>query len=143
LFSSATFNALQLFLASKVGMFRVIYLVQCALIQEKGFIIQLTFDNSIRRMMETILPVILQLVGGAGGGNGIGALLKKISLGPVFNTIVGLIGGVGLGQLLKLLVPALGGSDLGGILSQLIGGGVGGGLLTIIVGFIRNLIAKK
>mgnify|MGYP000902876173 FL=1 len=93
--------------------------------------------------METILPVILQLVGGAGGGNGIGALLKKISLGPVFNTIVGLIGGVGLGQLLKLLVPALGGSDLGGILSQLIGGGVGGGLLTIIVGFIRNLIAKK
>jgi hypothetical protein len=93
--------------------------------------------------METFLPVILQLVGGAGGGNGIGALLKKISLGPVFNTIVGLIGGVGAGQLIKLLAPALGGTDLGGILGQIVGGGVGGALLTAIVGFIRNLIAKE
>ena len=93
--------------------------------------------------METILPIILQLVGGAGGGNGIGALLKKFSLGPLFNAIVGGLGGVGLGQLITALFPQLGGTDIGGILSQVIGGGVGGGLLTMIVGFIRNLIAKK
>ena len=56
--------------------------------------------------MDKLLPIILQLVGGAGGGNGIGALLKKLDLGPIFNTIEDKIGGFGGSQLLSL-IPAL------------------------------------
>ena len=93
--------------------------------------------------MDKILPIILQLVGGAGGGNGIGALLKKLDLGPIFNTIVGMIGGFGGTQLLNLIPALQGGQGIVPILVNFIGGGVGGGVLTAIVGLIRNLIAKK
>ncbi|MGB4594877.1 MAG: hypothetical protein WBI14_03130 [Anaerolineaceae bacterium] len=93
--------------------------------------------------METILPLILQLVGGAGGGTLIAKLLKQIDLGPLGNTIIGLIGGFGGGQLVNLIGQGTGGGDIGSILLSLVGGGVGGGVLTAIVGLIKNLIAKK
>ena len=49
--------------------------------------------------MDNLLPLILQLVGGAAGGNLIAKLLKNLDLGPIGNTIIGLIGGFGGGQL--------------------------------------------
>jgi uncharacterized membrane protein YeaQ/YmgE (transglycosylase-associated protein family) len=55
--------------------------------------------------METLVPLIVQLVAGAIGGNVAGAV-KSMDLGKLGNTIAGAIGGVGGGQLLQVLVPA-------------------------------------
>lgn len=93
--------------------------------------------------MDNLLPLILQLAGGAAGGNLIAKLLKKLDLGPIGNTIIGLIGGFGGGQLAGLLGASTSGTDIVPMLISLVGGGVGGGVLTAIVGFIKNLIAKK
>ncbi|HPR35537.1 MAG TPA: hypothetical protein PKY64_07670 [Anaerolineaceae bacterium] len=93
--------------------------------------------------MDNLLPLILQLAGGAAGGNLIAKLLKKLDLGPIGNTIIGLIGGFGGGQLAGLLGAETGGTEIVPMLISLLGGGVGGGALTAIVGFIKNLIAKK
>jgi len=57
---------------------------------------------------------IISLVSGAAGGNIAGALLKNFSLGTLGNSIAG-IGG---------------------------GGGIGGAILLIIVGLIKNMAGK-
>lgn len=93
--------------------------------------------------MDNLLPLILQLVGGAAGGNLIAKLLKKLDLGPIGNTIVGLIGGFGGGQLAGLFGASTGSTSILPMLISLLGGGVGGGALTAIVGLIKGLIAKK
>jgi uncharacterized membrane protein YeaQ/YmgE (transglycosylase-associated protein family) len=93
--------------------------------------------------MEAILPLILQLVGGAGGGNVIAKLLKNLDLGPLGNTVVGLIGGFSGGQLVGLLGQGAGGADPVSLLLSLLGGGVGGGVLTAIVGLVKNVLLKK
>ncbi len=97
------------------------------------------------------LPLILQLVAGAIGGNAAGAASKDMNLGGVGNTIVGLLGGVGAGQLLGMLLPALGSmaaahagggtGGAGGIAGDLIGGGLGGAVVTAMVGLIKNKMA--
>lgn len=99
--------------------------------------------------MGTILPLIIQLIGGAAGGHGIGALLKQPQLSTAAKTIAGIIGGVGGGQLAGLL-PALqgllGGDGGSSMLAALIGNAgasaIGGGLLTFIVGLIKQAIDK-
>ena len=94
-----------------------------------------------------IVALLIQIISGAVGGNVAGGLGKEISLGPVGNSIAGAIGGVGVGQILALLVPALGtaaaggGMDIGSIVGQLAGGGVGGAVLTAIVGLIKQKMA--
>jgi hypothetical protein len=99
--------------------------------------------------MEQYLPLIIQLIAGAVGGNAAGAAAKNVSLGGLGNTIAGAVGGGALGQLLPIILPALanaaaGGSmDIGAIASNLVGGGVGGALLTAIIGFIKNKMAAK
>ncbi len=91
-----------------------------------------------------IVGLIIQLVAGAGGGNLVGSLLKKLNMGPIWNSILGAIGGVGLGQLLPLLGLGQAGSlDVVSIISGIVGGGVGGGALTAIVSLIKNAITKK
>ena len=85
--------------------------------------------------MEALMPLILQLISGAVGGNIIGALLKKFSLGILGNSIAGLVGG------------GLGGQLLGGMLGSGMGGdiaaaGAGGGVLMIIIGLIKSMMAK-
>ena len=56
-----------------------------------------------------LLPLIIELVSGAVGGNVAGGLLKNLSLGPVGNSIAGIVGGGVGGQLLGMLVPAISG----------------------------------
>jgi hypothetical protein len=89
-----------------------------------------------------IASLLLQLVSGAAGGNIAGALLKKFSLGPTGNSIVGILGGGLGGQLLGMLGAgggaAAGGMDIGSIISSVAGGGVGGGVLMAIIGLIRS-----
>lgn len=92
-----------------------------------------------------IVNLIIQLVSGAVGGNGAGALMKKLSLGTLGNSIVGILGGGLGGQLLGLLgmAPAAGaGLDLNGIISSVLSGGVGGGVLMAIVGVIKKALGK-
>jgi len=100
------------------------------------------------KQMDTLTNLVIQIIGGAAGGNGIGAAVKDVNLGTIGNTIAGAIGGVGGGQLLQMLMPALagaagGGLDIGALASQLIGGGAGGAVLTAIVGFIKNAMAGQ
>ncbi len=88
--------------------------------------------------------LILQLVGGAVGGYGTGRVAKNVSISPTVDAIVGLIGGLG-GTWLASLVPALlpmisgGGAAYAG---QAVTGAIGGGILTAVVGAIKNMSAK-
>ena len=94
--------------------------------------------------MQNLLPVIIQLVSGALGGNAAGALMKKLSLGTVFNSIVGIIGGGLGGQLLGILGVGTeaGGADLTSILGSIASGGIGGGVLLAIIGLIKKALGK-
>ena len=89
--------------------------------------------------------LIIQLVSGAVGGNIAGAVLKKFSLGPVGNSIVGILGGGLGGQLLGMLGMGggAGASGIGSIVSSIAGGGVGGGVLMAVVGLIRQAMSKS
>jgi uncharacterized membrane protein YeaQ/YmgE (transglycosylase-associated protein family) len=94
--------------------------------------------------METLIPIIIQLVSGAVGGNIAGALMKKSSLGTLWNSIAGIVGGGLGGQLLSLLgiATTTGGTDLASIVGSIAGGGVGGGVLMAIIGLIKKAMAK-
>ena len=96
------------------------------------------------------LALIIQLISGAVGGNIAGGLLKNLDLGTLGNSIVGIIGGGLGGQLLSMLgvggaaaASTAGSVDIASIVTQVAGGGVGGGVLLVIVGLIKNAIAKK
>ena len=96
-----------------------------------------------------MIEMIIQLICGAVGGNVAGAALKKFNLGPIGNTIAGVVGGGIGGQVLGMLgfgAPAAGSAgsmDVSSILSSVLGGGVGGGFLMTLVGMIKNALAKK
>jgi len=85
--------------------------------------------------MEALLPIIIQLVTGAAGGNIVGAIFKKISLGMLGNTAAGVLGG-GLGG--QLLSGALG----SGLVAEIASSAVGGGTLMVIIGLIKKVLAK-
>jgi len=68
----------------------------------------------IEEEIMNLLPLIIELISGAVGGNIAGALLKQFSLGPIGNSIAGIVGGGVGGQLLGMLVPAIGGAATGG-----------------------------
>ncbi len=95
--------------------------------------------------MEAILPIIIQLIAGAIGGNGIGAAAKNLSLGTTWNTVAGAVGGVGLTWIAGL-VPGLAnfvagsgaGIDATALVGQGVSGLVGGGVLTAIAALIKN-----
>ena len=93
-----------------------------------------------------IIGIIVQLVSGAVGGNIVGAVASKLNLGPVGNSIAGIIGGGLGGQILGMVLgggaaaataPA-GGLDATSIISSIAGGGVGGAVVMAIVGFIKS-----
>jgi uncharacterized membrane protein YeaQ/YmgE (transglycosylase-associated protein family) len=94
-----------------------------------------------------ILPLIIQLASGAVGGNVAGKLMPKQSLGTIGNSIAGIVGGGLGGQLLGMLGiggdAAAGSMDISSILTSIAGGGVGGGVLMAIVGFVKGLMNKK
>ena len=95
--------------------------------------------------MEEYLPLIIQLVTGALGGNVAGKLLNNLSLGTAGNSIVGILGGGLGGQLLGMLgmgAAVDGGMEMSGILGSVAAGGVGGGVLMAIIGAIKNAMSK-
>ncbi|MBN2355539.1 hypothetical protein JXO59_05470 [candidate division KSB1 bacterium] len=95
--------------------------------------------------MQNALPLIIELISGAVGGNIAGSLFKKLSLGTILNSIIGIIGGGLGGELLSLLGigTTTGGVDLASVVGGIAGGGVGGGVLLAIIGFVKNLVTKK
>jgi hypothetical protein len=73
--------------------------------------------------------------------------MKQYSLGTVGNSIAGLIGGGAGAQIIGALVggggtgadlAGAGGLDIGAIIGQIASGGVGGGILMVIVGLIKQ-----
>jgi hypothetical protein len=91
-------------------------------------------------MSATLINLLIQIVGGAIGGNGAGATLKNLSLGPLGNTLVGGAAGGLIGQILPLVLPMLSGAngDVGAMAGQLVGGGIVGAAVTALVGAIKN-----
>ena len=92
--------------------------------------------------MDALLPLIVNLVGGAAGGNIAGALLKNLSLGTRGNSVAGILGGGVASQFLPELLGAAGSMDIGGIVAQLASGSIGGAVTLIIVGLVKNMFAK-
>ena len=79
------------------------------------------------------------------GGNLAGGLLKKLSLGTILNSILGILGGGLGGQLLKLLGVGFAGgagTGIGSIIGNIATGGVGSGVLMAIVGAIKKALSK-
>ena len=96
-------------------------------------------------MSATLINLIVQIIAGALAGNATGSVAPKVSLGQTGNSLAGAVGGLILGQLGGMVIPMLqagGGIDIGSIVSQVVGGGVGGAVLTAIVGAIKNGMAK-
>jgi uncharacterized membrane protein YeaQ/YmgE (transglycosylase-associated protein family) len=95
--------------------------------------------------MEGLLPLIIQLLSGAVGGNLIGKFLPNLNLGTLGNSIAGILGGGVGGSLLGMLGIAAapsGALDIGSILGSIGSGFVGGGVLMFIVGLIKKLLGK-
>lgn len=103
-----------------------------------------------------ILPLLIQIISGAAGGNIVGKLLKNVDLSKVLQTVLGGVGG-GLGGLI-LKVLGVGGAaaagaeaadiagvlqslDLEAILKAVGGGGAGGGILVALIGMIKKMMA--
>ena len=94
--------------------------------------------------MEEYLPLIIQLVSGAVGGNIAGSLMKKSSLGTLWNSVAGILGGGLGGTVLGALgLGTDGGMDLNGILGSVAGGGVGGGIVMAVIGLIKKAMNKS
>jgi len=111
--------------------------------------LRFVFFLSKRVIVENIIPLIIQLISGAVGGNVAGALFKNISLGTLWNSVAGIVGGGLGGQILQAVLGVGAGTagaaanlDVGAILSQIAGGGVGGGVLMAIIGLIRSVMSK-
>ncbi len=94
--------------------------------------------------MEDYLPLIIQLISGAIGGNIAGSLMKKFTMGSLWNSIVGILGGGLGGQVLGMLGIGDGGGemDLSGILGSVGSGAVGGGIVMAVIGMIKKAMNK-
>ena len=93
--------------------------------------------------MEMLINLLVQIISGAVGGNIVG--MTKQSLGTGLNTFLGIIGGLVLGQNVAALTGTSGGEalDVAAVGGNIVGGGVGGLVLTWVVGFIKSKMAAK
>jgi len=98
--------------------------------------------QSERGLDMTVVNLILQLLGGALGGNFAGGVLKKYGLGVIGNTIAGGLGGIFVGQ---VMARFLGMSDYSGmvnVIASIAGSVVGGGVLVLMLGDCFRRIKK-
>lgn len=97
--------------------------------------------------MESLLPLVIQLVSGAVGGNVAGKALPNMNLGTLGNSIAGIVGGGLGGQILSTLLNTsvasnAGALDIGTIIQSVASGGVGGGVLLAVVSIVRKVLGK-
>jgi hypothetical protein len=94
-----------------------------------------------------IASLIIEALSGAVGGNLAGAAMKERSLGPIGNSIAGIVGGGLGGTILHAIIGTAaaggGGMDLQSILANVAGGGVGGAILMAIIGIIKSTMGQK
>ena len=83
---------------------------------------------------------LISLITGAVGGNIAGALFKNLSLGTLGNTVAGVLGGGAGTAILNAMIGGGGGSSVAGNIAS---SGVGSVLVMLIVGVIKNALAKK
>ncbi len=104
------------------------------------------------QFVEENLPLIVQIFSGAIGGLILGALVKNASLGPLVNTLLGILGGGGVAYLgMAEIVPQLKAItdvqleslDVPGLISAVGVGAGSGGLFTIIIGGILRAVTGK
>jgi uncharacterized membrane protein YeaQ/YmgE (transglycosylase-associated protein family) len=92
-----------------------------------------------------LVSLLISLVSGAVGGNIAGAAMSDKSLGPLGNSIAGILGG-GIGgallQAVGVLAQSGGGLGLGAIVGNIASGGVGGAILLVIVSLLKSAMAK-
>jgi uncharacterized membrane protein YeaQ/YmgE (transglycosylase-associated protein family) len=84
---------------------------------------------------------IISLITGAIGGNVAGAIFKNLTLGPLGNTIAGLVGGGAGTAILNTVTGSAAGG--GGVAGNIASSGVGSVVVMLIVGVIKNTMAKK
>lgn len=108
-----------------------------------------------------IVNLLITLASGLAGGNVAGAAMKDNGLGTVGNSVTGLLGGgaanflmqalnilgsAGVGAAAAHAAPdaahAAGQMDLASIITNIAGSGVGGAILTAVVGLIKNSMNK-
>jgi hypothetical protein len=88
-----------------------------------------------------IATILTSLISGGVGGNIAGSLLKKLNLGPLGNTIAGVIGG-GVGGM--AMNNMMGATDMtSGVLGNIAGSGIGGAVVMIVIGLIKNAMNAK
>jgi len=93
----------------------------------------------------SIIPLVIQLLSGAAGGNIVGKLFPNLNLGTLANSISGIVGGGIGGSILSMLgmsAAPSGALDIGSIIGSVASGGVGGGVLMFIIGLIKKNFSK-
>ena len=88
-----------------------------------------------------IIGLAVGLLSGAAGGNVAGKVMNS-SMGTMGRSLTGIIGGTVLSQVAPMIPglaglfgdPTSGAMSVSGIIASLVSGGVGGGLLTAIMG---------
>lgn len=100
--------------------------------------------------METLLPIIVQIVTGVIGGQAVGAAVKQAAMGQLPKILSGAIGGVGGAAILSSILgggaidPAAAAAAAGSAfnLNNILGGAGGGAILTGIVGAIMGSMKR-
>ena len=93
--------------------------------------------------MEFLIPLFIQIICAAIGGNIAGNIFKKYSLGLLGNSLLGLHGG-GLGvYLLGFVGLNIGGTIVGSLLAGLIGGFIGCVSLLILLRLLKCALKEK
>lgn len=96
-------------------------------------------------MFMNFLPLIIQLLSCAAGGNLAGSLLKRFSLGILGNSLAGIAGG-GIGDsILGIIgieagVDVVSATDIANIFSSIASGGIGGGAIIAVIAMIKKAI---
>ena len=91
-----------------------------------------------------IVSLVIGLASGAAGGNVAGKVMNS-GMGTLGRSLTGIVGGTGLAAVTQMLgiggiadPTAGGGLDVMSIVSGLVSGGVGGGILTVILGKVMK-----
>ncbi len=103
--------------------------------------------------MNTLLPIIVQVIMGIIGGQAVGAALTQAAMGQLPKILGGAIGGVGGAAILGSLLgggtvdPAAAAAAASGLgsslnLQNIIGGAGGGAILTGIIGAVMGAMKK-
>jgi uncharacterized membrane protein YeaQ/YmgE (transglycosylase-associated protein family) len=83
--------------------------------------------------------ILMNIISGAIGGNAVGAVDKKQSLGLVGNTIAGLVGGTVGSQILQQVI----GNAVTGITGDIGGAAVSGAITIYLVNLVKKHLLNK